>query len=214
VVLDKWLDHIPLERQCRILERHGLVVTSQTLWDLANALAHRLAGVERALVAHVLERPVIGLDQTSWPRLEHADSKPWQMWCLTAPGVVVHRIRDDKSAATMTDLVGDYAGTIVCDALSTHGAVARASPKITLAACWAHVFRKFEQALPDHPEAEKALHWNGRLRGNHRDRERAFAKHGNKTSCFQRYAFDVRYSDYCPNIGPCALSRQVVATKC
>ena len=37
------------------------------------------------------------------------------MWCLTAPGVVVHRIRDDKSAATFKDLVGDYSGTIVCD---------------------------------------------------------------------------------------------------
>ena len=37
VIIDKWLDHIPLERQVRILERHGLVVTSQTLWDLAYA---------------------------------------------------------------------------------------------------------------------------------------------------------------------------------
>ena len=70
VVLDKYLDHIPLERQCRILERHGLIVTSQTLWDLANALAHRLARVDVALAAHVLKRPVIGLDQTGWPRLE------------------------------------------------------------------------------------------------------------------------------------------------
>lgn len=157
VALDKWLDHIPLERQCRIFERHGLLVTSQTLWDLANALAHRLARVDAALAAHVLERPVIGLDQTGWPRLEVAGSKPWQMWCLTAPGVVVHRIRDDKSAATFTDLVGDYTGTIVCDALATHGAGARASPGVVLAGCWAHVFRKFEEAEPDHPEAEQAL---------------------------------------------------------
>lgn len=163
VVLDKWLDHIPLERQCRILERHGLVVTSQTLWDLANALAHRLSRLDAALFAHVLARPVIGLDQTGWPRLETGGGKPWQMWCLTAPGVVVHRIRDDKSAQTMTDLVGDYDGVIVCDALSTHGAGARASPTIVLAACWAHVFRKFEEAMPDHPEAEKALHWIGAL---------------------------------------------------
>lgn len=163
VVLDKWLDHIPLERQCRILERHGLVVTSQTLWDLANVVARRLARVDAALVAHVLARPVIGLDQTGWPRLEAAGSKPWQMWCLTAPGVVVHRIRDDKSAATFTDLVGDYTGTIVCDALSTHGAGARASPGIVLAGCWAHVFRKFEEAKPDHPEAEQALAWIGAL---------------------------------------------------
>jgi transposase len=163
VVLDKWLDHIPLERQCRILERHGLVVTSQTLWDLANVLARRLSLVNVALHAHVLERPVIGLDQTSWPRLESTGSKPWQMWCLTAPGVVVHRIRDDKSAATFVDLVGKYTGTVVCDALSSHGAGARDGPGIVLAGCWAHVFRKFKEAVPDHPEAERALAWIGAL---------------------------------------------------
>lgn len=163
VVLDKWLYHLPLERQVRMLGDRGLVVTSQTLWDLANAVAHRLARVGNALLEHVLAQPVIGLDQTSWPRLEGQDKKPWQMWCLSAPGVVVHRIRDDKSAATFVDLVGEYTGTIVCDALATHGAGARASPGITLAACWAHVFRRFEEAKPDHPEAEKALAWIGAL---------------------------------------------------
>lgn len=116
VVLDKYLDHIPLERQVRILERHDLVVTSQTLWDLACAVAKRLAIVDHALYAHVLAQPVIGLDQTGWPRLDGNATKPWQMWCLTAPGTVVHRIRDDKSAATMVALVGNYCGTIVCDA--------------------------------------------------------------------------------------------------
>jgi hypothetical protein len=28
-----------------------------------------------------------------------------------------------------------------------------------LASCWAHVYRRFEEAMPDHPEAEKALAW-------------------------------------------------------
>jgi len=163
VVLDKYLDHIPLERQARIMERHGLVITSQTLWDLANALAHRLQRIDAALFDHVLAQPVIGLDQTGWPRLDGSGAKKWQMWCLTARGVVVHRIRDDKSAATFTDLVGTYRGTIVCDDLGTHEAGARAGPGIVLANCWAHVFRRFEEAMPDHPEAEKALAWIGAL---------------------------------------------------
>ena len=163
VVLDKWLDHIPLERQARILARHGLVATSQTLWDLAYSLAKRLRIVDAALGEHVLAQPVIGLDQTSWPRLETDAKKPWQMWALTAPGVVVHRIRDDKSAATFHDLVGDYHGVIVADALGTHGAGARASPGITLAGCWAHVYRYFEEAAADHPDAERALAWIGAL---------------------------------------------------
>ncbi len=163
VLIDKWMDHIPLERQVRILERHGLVVTSQTLWDLAYAVAQRLSLVDAALFAHVKAQPVIGLDQTGWPRLEAESSKPWQMWCLTAPGVVVHRIRDDKSAATFKDLVGDYTGTIVADALGTHEAGAREGPGITLAGWWAHVFRRFEEALPDHLDAERALAWIGAL---------------------------------------------------
>jgi len=163
VLIDKYLDHIPLERQCRILERHGLVVTSQTLWDLAYAVAQRLSIVDLALFDYVKAQPVIGLDQTSWPRLDVRGSKPWQMWCLTAPGVVVHRIRDDKSAATFKALVGDYHGTIVADALSTHQAGARDEPGIVLAGCWAHVFRRFDEAKPDHPDAEQALTWIGAL---------------------------------------------------
>jgi transposase len=158
VAIDKYLDHIPLARQERILARHGLVVTSQALWDQLDAAARRVQIVDDALYAHVLAQPVIGLDQTGWPKLGAGrGEKPWQMWCLTAPGVVVHKIRDDKSAATFKALVGSYHGVIVCDALQTHAAGARDGPGIELAGCWAHVFRKFEEALPDHPEAERGL---------------------------------------------------------
>lgn len=163
VALDKYLDHIPLARQERILRRHCVEITTQTLWDQLSALGQRLASTEAALFAHAIEQPVIGLDQTSWPKLEAEATKPWQMWCITAPRVVCHRIKDDKGTATFKELVGGYKGTIVCDALKTHDAGARDSPGIRLAACWAHVFRKFEEAAPDHPEAELALKWIGEL---------------------------------------------------
>lgn len=45
----------------------------------------------------------------------------------------------------------------------THEAGARGSPGIALAGGWAHVFRKYEEAEPDHPEAGQALRWIGRL---------------------------------------------------
>jgi transposase len=106
---------------------------------------------------------VIGLDQTGWPKLESNADKPWQMWCITAPGVVSHRIRDDKSAATFKELVGSYCGVAVCDALKTHEAGARDGPGILLAGCWTHVYRKFEEAAPDHPEAQTALALIGEL---------------------------------------------------
>lgn len=66
-------------------------------------------------------------------------------------------------ATTFAELFGDYTGIIVADALGTHGAGARAGPGISLPDCWEHVFRRFEQALPDHPDAEGALAWIGAL---------------------------------------------------
>lgn len=93
IAIDKYLDHIPLARQERILRRHDLTVTSQTLWDQLSALGRRLESASRALLARVLAQPVIGLDQTGWPRLDGKGDKPWQMWCLTSPGIVVHRVR-------------------------------------------------------------------------------------------------------------------------
>jgi transposase len=163
VAIDKYLDHIPLARQERILKRHGLVVTSQTLWDQLNVLGRRLESASRALLARLLAEPVVGLDQTGWPRLDGTGETPWQMWCLTAPRAVVHRIREDKSAETFKALMDGYSGVVVCDALKTHEAGARGNDAIALAGCWAHVFRKFEEAAPDHPEANLAMKWIGEL---------------------------------------------------
>jgi transposase len=163
VALDKYLDHLPLARQQCILARHGLEVTTQTLWDQVQAIARQLEKADQALLEHALAEPVIGLDQTGWPKLDGHGGKPWQMWCVTAPKVVVHRIREDKSASTFKDLVGHYKGTIVCDALGTHGAGARDGPGIVLAGWWAHVFRKFDEAAENHEQACLALKWIGEL---------------------------------------------------
>ena len=113
VATDKYLDHIPLARQSRILRRHGVDVTTQTLWGLLEVLERRLRAADAALFQDALAEPVIGLDQTSWKRLDDKTKKPWQMWCVTTPRAVVHRIRKDKGKATFTELVGAYRGVIV-----------------------------------------------------------------------------------------------------
>lgn len=165
VVEDKYLDHTPLQRQCRILKRRGVKVTSQTLWDLVWAISQELKPAWEKLRETILSLSVIGLDQTGWKRLHKGarDKTPWQMWCLTAPGLVYHRICEDKSAATFTELLGDYEGIVICDALSTHEAGARAGPGILLAGCWAHVLRKFRDSWVDFPQAKEAMHLIGQL---------------------------------------------------
>ena len=156
------------QREATILRRELSKVTSRRgpcflLWDQVDAIGRRLLRYDVALFERALRHSVIGLDQTGWPRLDGKADKPWQVWCITAPGVVCHRIRADKSAETFTALVGGYKGVIVCDALKTHEAGARDGPGILLAGCCAHVFRKFDDAAPDNPEAHIALGFIGEL---------------------------------------------------
>jgi transposase len=162
VAIDKYVHHLPLERQTRMMAERGLVVTSQTLWDQLLALALTLKPVWVGLREQALTAPVIGLDQTGWLRLDDRDKAKWQMWCMTTPKLVYHQICDDKSAQTFREVVGDFAGKIVCDQAATHAAGARDGP-IVLAGCWAHIYRKFAEAAPNHPEANAMLKLIGEL---------------------------------------------------
>ena len=141
------------------MAHHGLKITSQTLWDQCSAVTELLAPTYEALFAELRASPVIGVDQTGWPDLEDTSLPPWQMWCLTAPGLVYHRICDDKSARTFKDLLGDYRGWVVADALGSHEAGARECRGLKLAACWAHVLRRFRDAVVDFSEAQFMLAW-------------------------------------------------------
>jgi transposase len=163
VAIDKYVDHLPMSRQARIMKRHGLELASQTLWDQLWALSQLLRPCYDALYQQALSAPVLGLDQTGWKRLNKKKAKPYQMWCLTTPDVIYHRIREDKSTASWNAILGDYAGVVVCDAMSTHGAKGRHKPGPTLAGCWAHVVRKFRDAEADFPEAAIAMALIGEL---------------------------------------------------
>ena len=125
VASDKYCHHCPLTRQASMMAEAGLEVTSQALFDQCAALAKLLKPSYEAVLKHILAKSVIGVDQTGWPNLEKKCSKKWQVWCITAPGAVYHRICDDKSAATFTEILEGFEGTVVCDAAASHSAGAR-----------------------------------------------------------------------------------------
>ena len=77
VAVSKYTDHLPLERQVRIMRREGLVIDSQTLWDQIATLADVLRPSYEALARYVLEAPLIGADETWWRLMERPASKRW-----------------------------------------------------------------------------------------------------------------------------------------
>ena len=78
VAVAQYTDHLPLERQVRVMKRQGWVVDAQTLWDQINALAKWLAPAHERLHSDVLQLPAIGADETIWRLMESGENKRWQ----------------------------------------------------------------------------------------------------------------------------------------
>lgn len=160
----KYADHLPLERQVKMMERHGLEIDSQTLWDQLNALSGVLEPAYAALRKYVLSQPVIGADETTWRLMggkgkkNGGDAKKWQVWTAAAPDAVCYQIQDSRSTEAARNLLGEYAGTVVCDDYSAYKSLRKRGGRFQLAHCWAHVRRKFIEAEGEAPtECRQAI---------------------------------------------------------
>lgn len=163
VAVQKYAEHLPLDRQVRQMRRQGLCVTSQTLWDQIYALAQVLTPTYQALRAHVLSADVVHADETPWKLLEKAPSKTWYVWGLSSERGTYYHFDPSRGKGVLKELLSDYRGTVVCDGYAAYQAMAREGPEIPLCFCWAHVRRGFVEALPAYPQCEPALALIGAL---------------------------------------------------
>jgi transposase len=146
VAASKYLDHAPLERQCRIMLREGLAVDSQTLWDQIHLLAQHLKPTYDAIGAYVLAQRLTHADETYWRLMSKTEGKRWWVWELACWNAVFYRFLDSRSKDCAATLLGGYTGTTVTDGYAVYAALGRAGPTqpgFDLAHCWAHVRRKF-----------------------------------------------------------------------
>jgi len=151
VAVNKYLDHLPLERQARVMSREGLTIESQTLWDQIEALATVLQPTYAALRQYVLTAPVVGADETWWRLLGGPESKRWWAWSVLREDAVTYTILASRSQEAARRVLDGYHGVVLADGYGAYDALARAGPGFTLAHCWAHVRRKFVEAEPHYP---------------------------------------------------------------
>jgi len=154
VAIDKFVDHIPLERQVRIMLRQGLKVRSQTLWDQIEQLARLARPTYEVIHRQILRAEVIGADETRWPVMGKGNEgrDGWYAWCIRGPAGVAFRILDSRSKQAGRTVLQGYRGVVVADGYGAYSALAedRAAP-FTLANCWAHVRRKFWEIRENYP---------------------------------------------------------------
>lgn len=162
VAIAKYLDHMPLERQTRVMLREGLVVESQTLWDQIDALARHLLLAHEALHRYVLSQPVIGGDETRWRVLGKdggdGGTANWQVWSVTAPDAVSYRIEDSRSTRAAERVLGGFSGILMADGYAAYDSLRKQGAPFQLAYCWSHVRRKFVDVEEFFPaETSRAL---------------------------------------------------------
>ena len=177
VAAGKYLDHLPLERQARIMAREGLDATSQALWDQTEALARALRPTYNALRTIVLREPLVHADETTWPYLgKRSEERPGRFWtwCAATGRAVYYTILPSRSAEAAKTVLGDYGGIVMADGYSAYEKLAREGGGFLLVHCWAHVRRKFVEAEPFFPEESgKMLDLIGKLYAVEREVPRA-----------------------------------------
>ena len=145
VALDKYCDHLPLERQVRRMAREGLVVTSQTLWDQIEQLTWVVESAMPRLRTYILGHAVVGADETTWELFDKkpGQGKSWYVWVLRVDTAVYYAIRGSRSALTAEALIGTFVGVLMCDGYKAYISLSVKYARVVLAHCWAHVRREF-----------------------------------------------------------------------
>jgi len=149
---EKFCDHIPLARQTRRMQRRGLEVTTQTLWDQQAALADHLEPTWHRLWDLALAEEILHVDETGWKMMGSKKKSTWTLFGLTAPHLAVYHLASTKSTQTVRDILSGFVGTLVVDGYKVYPIVAELEGSIRIAHCWAHADRKFKDAK-DPPRA-------------------------------------------------------------
>ena len=152
VAEQKYLDHLPLERQVKAMGRAGLEIDSQTIWDQINVLARHLEPTYRALYPQVLEADVVYADETFWRNHENSEDSKWWTWCVASDDIATYRIQKNRSQKAAQKVLAGFEGTVMTDGYAAYQALQSSTPNLKLAHCWAHVRRKFLEAADFSPE--------------------------------------------------------------
>jgi hypothetical protein len=155
IMVDKYANHQPLNRQSEQFEREGIDLPLSTLADHVGACAATLMPLYELIRAHVFAAERIHGDDTTVPVLAKTKTRIGRLWTYVrddrpfggrAPPAAVFFYSADRAGVHPERHLAGYAGILQADAYAGFNTVYKADRKggpITQAACWAHGRRKF-----------------------------------------------------------------------
>ena len=157
----KYVDGQPLYRFGKVLDRHGVTVPTQTLarWVItASCVLQPLVNLMRDAL---LAGGVIHMDETVVQVLKEMDKEATSnsyMWVQAGgpPGkkVVIFDYDPSRSGDVPVRLLHDYQGYLMADGYDGYNQLVKTA-EITRLACWAHVRRRFVDAVKVQPKGKR-----------------------------------------------------------
>jgi len=169
VLVSKYGDHMPLYRQARIFARHGIELDRSTLANWVGGACWWLEPLHARLAANVFAAAKLFADDTPIAVLDpgRGRTKTGRLWVYTRddrpwagpePPAAVYYYSPDRKAERPASHLGRFNGILQVDGYAGFERLT-ARGTVVLAACWAHVRRKFYEIYEAmaSPIAEEAL---------------------------------------------------------
>ena len=165
IINGKYVNAVPLYRLEQEFKRYGLAITRQNMANWMIRLGEEyLAVLYDYLHRKLYDYHVIQADET--PVLVNRDGRPAgsksYMWVYRSghlyedKQIVLYEYQKTRNASRPREFLKDYSGICVTDGYQVYHTVEKELEDLTIAGCWVHARRRFEEALTVIPkEARK-----------------------------------------------------------
>ena len=162
IVVQKYVDHLPLYRQEAIYARHGISLPRSTLAEWVGRIGLALEPLVQALKERLRRSSVLHADETPVSQLDPGAGKTKRAYLFVyrtagASPVVLFDYGSSRSGKHAAAFLGDWKGALMVDDYAGYKALFATG--ITELGCWAHARRKFfdVHAASSSPMAKEAL---------------------------------------------------------
>jgi transposase len=155
ILVGKFCDHLPLNRQSAAFAREGIELEVSTLADWVGGCAAALDPIIAELRGHVLAAERLHVDDTTVKVLAKMKTRTGRLWVYVrddrpfagqGPPAALYDYSPTRHGEYPRKVLADWSGIMQADAFSGYNALyekGRAPAPVVEAACWAHGRRDF-----------------------------------------------------------------------
>jgi transposase len=157
IIVNKFVDHLPLYRQSEMLFREGIGISRQTLCQWVIRCGIALKPLYDEMARHIIQSNNVFADETPVDMLEPGKGRAHQayMWVLVGgkaadPPYRIYNFRTNRCHHNAFELLKGYTGVLHSDKYGAYETLAN-QKKFIWCPSWSHIRRKFVEAESGDP---------------------------------------------------------------